>query len=88
MLTVALHYDRDTRTESLVIQAELTRLLGALHLAAYVGTHAVRYMSGLPAPRGLYFLVHDLTEPPLRRWCERHPRPARGELSRMVWGRA
>ena len=81
MLRIGLHWDKHARQEWLVIQVQLTRTLGLLH-------HLVRFMSGLPLPRWLYLWLHDLTEPPLRRWCERHPRPPAGALYRTIYNGA
>lgn len=75
MLDAGFHCDRNTRAEYLVVVIHLTRPLDAFHLACYIGTRLVQYMSGLPLPRGLYMTFHDVTEPWLRRWCEARPNP-------------
>lgn len=73
MVRAGLHWDNDSRTEWLVLKVRATFLIGCVHGACYLGTHLIRFASALPIPRGLYFLVHDTLEPPLRRWCEQHP---------------
>jgi hypothetical protein len=56
-----------------VVSVRATGLISLFHLACYLTTHLIGRAAGLPVPRGLYFLFHDWAEPPLRRWCERHP---------------